>query len=172
MKTILVPVFFLISIIGSNAQSLKKYAVSNSGCSLYSYCDTKFKMEKSEDSSSVYTGECTKDEISYGIICVKLLNPVHILTMAEDLLISYADYLKKSFEITKAAGYGKGHRLNNDENTRGILDYWEDKDLEKWKIKAWTDGNYIGFMYVYSKKELPEAKVNAFLDSFRLPGMK
>jgi hypothetical protein len=171
MKTILVAASFLISIIKSDAQSLKKYPVSNSGCSMYSYCETKFKMEKSEDSSLVYTGECTKDEISYGIICVKLLNPVHMLSMAEDLLIAYGDYLKQSFSITKAAGYGKGHRLNNDENTRGILDYWEDKDQDKWKIKAWTDGKYIGFMYVYSKKTLPEAKVNAFLDSFRLPGM-
>ena len=112
-----------------------------------------------------------KDDISYGVVCVKLLNPVSDLTMAEDLLISYLDYLKENFNIINAAGYGKGHRLNNKENTRGILDYWEDKDKDKWKIKAWTDGKYIGFIYVYSKKELPEAKVNIFLDSFLLPGM-
>ena len=107
----------------------------------------------------------------YGVICVKLLLPVNNLVAAEDLLISYADYLRGSFEITKAIGYGKGHRLNNNENTRGITDYWEDAEKNKWKIKAWTDGNYIGFMYAYSKKELPEAKVNVFLDGLRLPGM-
>ena len=152
-------------------QSLKKYPIGNSGCSLYIYCEPKFTVEKSTDSSLVYTGECVKDDISYGIVCVKLLNPVSDLTMAEDLVISYLDYLKENFNIINAAGYGKGHRLNNKENTRGILDYWEDKDKDKWKIKAWTDGKFIGFMYAYSKKELPEAKVNVFLDSFRLPGM-
>jgi hypothetical protein len=172
MKTILIPVAFLLGILCTHAQSLKKYAISNSGCSIYSYCDTKFKMEKSEDSSSVYTGECTKDEISYGIICVKLLNPVHILTMAEDLLISYANFLKKNFEITKAAGYGRGNYLNNNEDTRGIVDYWEDAEKNKWKIKAWTDGKFIAFIYAYSKKDLPDTKVNLFLDSFRMPDMK
>jgi hypothetical protein len=128
-------------------------------------------VDLSEDSSKVYTGECMVADVSYGVICVKLLTPVTDLTMAEDLVISYLDYLKVSFDIKKATGYGKGHRLNNNENTRGILDYWEGKDLANWKVKAWTDGKFIGFMHAYSKKELPETKVNVFLDSFRLPGM-
>ena len=167
MKLTLVPVILLLSSQGYS-QSLKKVPIGNSGCSLYSYCETKFTVEKSTDSSLVYTGECVKDEVSYGAICVKLLHPVDDLTMAEDLVISYLDYLKESFGITKAAGYGKGHRLNNNEQTRGVIDYWEDKDLDHWKVKAWTDGQYIGFMYAYGKKELPESKVNVFLDSFRL----
>ncbi|MBK8311631.1 MAG: hypothetical protein IPL04_12780 [Chitinophagaceae bacterium] len=104
--------------------------------------------------------------------CVLLLNPVTDLVAAEDLLIAYVDYLKSSFSIKKSAGYGKGHRLNNNENTRGILDYWEDGEGDKWKIKAWTDGKYIGFMYAYSSKNLPEAKVNVFLEGFRLPSTK
>ena len=153
----------------SHSQMLKKYAISNSGCALYSYCEPKFEMSLSDDSSKVYTGECTVADVSYGVICVKLLTPITDLTMAEDLLISYADYLKRNFEIVKAAGYGKGHRLNNNEKTRGIIDYWEDAELDKWKIKAWTDGRNIGFMYAYSKKELPETKVNMYLDSFRMP---
>ena len=171
MKIILAGSIFLLSIFNGYTQSLKKYSISNSGCSLSIYCEPKFSVEKSNDSSLVYTGECVKDEVSYGVICVKLINPVPELTMAEDLLISYLDYLKESFEITKAAGYGKGHRLNDNEKTRGIIDYWEDNDKDNWKIKAWTDGNYIGIMYAYSKKPLPEAKVNVFLDSFRMPGM-
>jgi hypothetical protein len=171
MKTTFLLSFLVIATIAANGQSLKKYPISTSGCSLYSYCDAKYDVDLSEDSSKVYTGECMVADVSYGVICVKLLTPVTDLTMAEDLVISYLDYLKVSFDIKKAAGYGKGHRLNNNENTRGILDYWEDKNLDKWKVKAWTDGKFIGFMYAYSKKELPETKVNVFLESFRLPGM-
>jgi hypothetical protein len=171
MKTTFLLSFLLFAIISANSQSLKKYPISTSGCSLYSYCDAKYDVDLSEDSSKVYTGECMVAEVSYGVICVKLLTPVTDLTMAEDLVISYLDYLKVSFDIKKATGYGKGHSLNNNENTRGILDYWEGKDLANWKVKAWTDGKFIGFMYAYSKKELPETKVNVFLDSFRLPGM-
>ena len=160
----------LLIMLTTSAQSLKKYPVGNSGCNAYTYCEIKYELSKSADSSTIYSGECTKEDVNYGIICVKLLNPITELPLAEDMMIAYADYLKTSFEITKSMGYGRGHLLNNKENTRGIIDYWEDGEKNKWKIKAWTDGKFIGFLYVYSKKELPEPKVNAFLDSFRLPG--
>ncbi len=154
-----------------SAQSLKKYNLAGSGCSYYSYCEITFELSRSEDSSSIWTGECLKDDINYGIVCVKLLEPVSDLTMAEELMINYSDYLKTSFKITKTAGYGKGHRLLNKETTRGIIDYWGDMEKNNWKIKAWTDGKYIGFLFVYSLKELPESKINLFLDGYRFPGM-
>jgi len=130
-----------------------------------------FDVDKSEDSSMVYSSECEKDDVMYGVICVKLIDPVTDLQQAEDLAISYLGYLKLNFEIKKAVGYGKGHRLHDNENTRGIIDYWEDKEKNNWKVKAWTDGKFIGVLYAHSLKELPETKVNVFLDSFRLPGM-
>lgn len=161
----------LLIVLTTSAQSLKKYPVSNSGCFVYGYCEIKYELSKSADSSSIYSGECNKDEVTYGVICVKLLNPIPELPAAEDMMIAYADYLKTSFEITKSMGYGRGHLLNNKETTRGIIDYWSDLEKNNWKIKAWTDGKFIGFLYAFSKKELPEQKVNVFLDSFRLPGM-
>ena len=170
MKTILLPLVLLIAAT-IQGQNLRKYAISNSTCSLYNYCESKYDVDYSEDSSKVYTGECKVGDVTYGVICIKLLRSVDDLQAAEDLMVSYVDYLKVSFDIKSAAGYGKGHRLANNENTRGILDYWEDKTLDKWKIKAWTDGRFIGFLYAYSKKELPENKVNLFLESFRFPGM-
>ncbi|MBL7746219.1 MAG: hypothetical protein JNM19_02225 [Chitinophagaceae bacterium] len=162
--------FLLLTVHCCFSQTLKKYSIGASGCSAYIYCGPTFDLSKSQDSSTVYAGECTQDGVSYGVICVKLLSPVTDLDMAESLIIQYADFLKANFEITKSAGYGKGHRLNNNENTRGILDYWEDKEQNNWKIKAWTDGKYIGFLYAYSKKELPESKINLFLDGFRIAG--
>ncbi|MDZ4795002.1 MAG: hypothetical protein SGI83_12045 [Bacteroidota bacterium] len=171
MKIFLFAALYLLSAVSGSSQTLKKYPISNSGCSLYCYCPSKYEVAYSEDSSKVYTGECVMGDVTFGVICIKLLNPISDLSAAEELMISYVDFLKGSFEIQKANGYGKALRLNNNEMTRGILDYWEDKDLDKWKIKAWTDGNFIGFMFAYSKKDLPEQKVNVFLDSFRLPGM-
>lgn len=171
MKTTLLLAVLLLAGF-ANGQSFKKYPISNSTCSLYAYCPIKYDVDYSEDSSKVFTGECTSGEVTYGVICIQLLKPITDLNAAEEMMISYIDYLKVSFDIKKAAGYGKGHTLANNENTRGILDYWEDKSQDKWKIKSWTDGKFIGFMYAYSKKELPEAKVNVFLESFRFPGMK
>ena len=80
------------------------------------------------------------------------------------------EFLKKTFDIVSAAGYGKGHRLQGKENTRGIIDCWKDKEGYGWKIKAWTEGKFIGVLYVYAKGSLNEtSKVNVFLDGFRLP---
>ena len=166
---------FLLCFLFSHAQSLKKVPISdsfnNSGCYLYTYCDFQFETEYSEDSSLVYVSECEKDDMTYGVICVKLLTPADNLDRAEESLINYLDYLKTSYKISKSAGYGKGHRLAGNENTRGVLDYWEDSDKNNWKIKAWTNGKFIGVLYVYSAKELPESKLNVFLEGFRFPGM-
>ena len=160
---------FIGIVVCSSAQSLKKYPVGSSGCSVYLFCNPAFDESYSEDSSKVYTTECSKDSVYYGVICVKLLNAVTDINQAENLVVAYLDYLKKAFNIEHAVGYGKGNRLNNNENTRGVIDYWKDKDNNNWKVKAWTDGKFIGVMYAYAKKELPETKADVVLNSFRFP---
>lgn len=171
MKKWLLPSFFLIANCCSG-QTIKKYSISNSGCSIYMYCEPpRFDIDKSEDSSLVYTSECPANGVLYGVICIKLLEAVNDLKKAEELVSDYLDYLKLNFEIKKATGYGKDHRLNNNENTRGIIDYWEDAQKNNWKVKAWTDGKFIGVLYAHSVKELPETKVDVFLNGLRFPGM-
>lgn len=157
----------------AHAQVMKKYAISNSGCQAYFYCDPGgFGYSYSEDSSVVWTGECEQGEVKYGCICVKLSQPTSDLQSAEDLLVSYLDYLKDMFEIEESTGYGKGHRLQNREDTRGIIDYWKDSDGNQWKIKAWSDGKFIGVLYTYSQKELNDSKTDLYLNGFRFQGMK
>ena len=168
-RTSLLFVLLLLTVSGFT-QTLKKIPISRSGCSLYSYCAIpQIETSKSRDSSVVYTGECSIDKLTYGVICVKLVNPPETLEQAEELLTAYLDYLKSSFGITQAAGYGKGHRLNKNESTRGLLDYWQDADKNRWKVKGWTNRYFIGVMYAYSQQELPEQKVNVFLDGLRFP---
>jgi hypothetical protein len=171
MKTLFL-LLFASACFRGGAQSLKKYNIGNSGCSLYTYCATKFSMDYSDDSSKVYTGECSVGGVSYGVICIKLLNQVPDLADAEDLMISYLTHLKGSFNIIKSAGYGYGHHVKDREDTRGVIDYWTDNTGDQWKIKSYTDGKFIGFMYAYSSQQLPENKVDVFLDSFRLPATK
>lgn len=162
----------IICFSSTHAQKLKKYPVSNSGATVHMYCDPgKFNFDYSQDSSKVYTAECETAGITYGVICIRLLNPIEGLPEAEEMMISYLDFLKADFHVKKSAGYGKGHVLNKNINTRGIIDYWTDTEEQQWKVKAWTDGKFIGVLFAHSKIELPESKVNVFLDSFRLPGM-
>jgi hypothetical protein len=155
-------------------QSLKKYSIGLSGCSAYFFCDPgAFSQSFSEDSSTIYTGECRPaDSLSYGVICVKLKEAVKPGEEAEELMIAYLDYLKTVLNIASSAGYGKGHTMEKKPEVRGIIDYWKDKDGDEWKIKSWTDGKFIAFMYVYADGILNETeRLNVFLNGFRFPGM-
>ena len=172
MRSIIAVIVSLLLANSSYGQSLKKYPISSSGCSAYFYCDPgAFEMTKSPDSSDVFTGECASDNMKYGVICVKMKGRVTDLEKSEGVLISYMDYLKTAFKITRSAGYGKGHRLKNRDDNRGVIDYWEDADKLNWKVKGWTDGKYIVFMYISSAKLLNETKGDIFLNSLVLPGM-
>lgn len=156
-----------------SAKDAAKVAISNTGCTLEVFCfPGRFDAYDLEDGSTVYADDCEKEGVTYGIYCVKLKKPVTNLAAAEDSAIIYLDFLKLDYGIVKAKGYNKGHKLNKDENTRGIFDTWEDVDKNKWKIKAWTNGNFICILHVHSSKELPEKKTEIFLEGLRFPGMK
>ena len=175
MRKITLLLSLTMTIISANSQNIKKIQIKDSnnesGCSVYSFCDLKFQTSYSEDSSLLFTGECTVDSLNNGVICVKLRDAISTLNDAEALLINYLDFLKTSFSITKSAGYGKGHQLRNNEKTRGVIDYWEDGEHNNWKVKAWTDGRYIAVLIVIAANEIPEAKANVFHDGFAFPGL-
>lgn len=171
MKPILSFVAALLLTMTSSAQSLKKVYIGTFSVSYYAFCTPTFIKDYSQDSLLLYVGECEKDGVTYGVICVQFNETVSDMNQAEGMVVDYLDFLKKNFDITKSVGYGKGNHLGDNENTRGVTDYWEDKDKNNWKIKGWTDGKYIAVLYGYSAKELDETKLNIFLDSLKFPGM-
>lgn len=167
-------IFLLLAVYeAGSSQSLKKVLIQNTGnstgCSVYAFCNLTFENSYSDDSSMVFTAECNKDSVSFGVICVKLHEAIENLNDAEELTAKYLDYLKSSFSIQKSAGYGKGNQLRNNANTRGITDYWEDKEKNSWKVKAWTDKKYIAVLYAYSARSLPETRIDVFLNSMNFP---
>ena len=99
---------------------------------------------------------------------VKLFDAIGNPEDAEATAIAYADYLKEQVGIVKSAGYGKGHVLASNPKVKGFIDYWEDKNGESWKIKCFTDGKYITFLYA-TGANLNEQKINIFLDGIRYP---
>lgn len=156
-----------------SAQDPTRVAISTTGCSVEVFCfPGRFDAYDLEDGSTVYADDCEKDGVTWGIYCVKLKKPLTDLSAAEDTMITYLDFLKLDYGIVKGKGYDKGHKLNKDDNTRGIFDTWEDADNNKWKIKAWTNGRFICVLHVHSSKELPDKKTGIFLEGLLFPGMK
>lgn len=158
---------------GQIKQEGTRIPISNTGCTVQVVCfPGRFDVYDLEDGSTVYAEDCEKDGTTYGIYCVKLKQPVNNLNNAEDTVKSYLDFLKLDYGIVKAKGYNSGHKLQGDDNTRGIFDTWEDVDGNKWKLRAWTNGSFVCVLYAYSNKELPEKKTEMFLNGLLFPGMK
>lgn len=171
-RLIILVSLLLVSITGFT-QDATRVAISTTGCSVEVFCfPGRFDAYDLEDGSTVYADDCEKDGVTWGIYCVKLKKPIADLSAAEDTVITYLDFLKLDYGIVKGKGYDKGHKLNKDDNTRGIFDTWEDADKNKWKIKAWTNGQFICVLHVHSGKELPDKKTGTFLESLLFPGMK
>jgi hypothetical protein len=173
MKKLAFMACILLALSSTQAQSLKKYPIGNSGCSVYMYCDPgEFEISYSQDSATIFSSECEKKPLNYSVICVKLREPVAAGDDAEGLLISYLDYLKTAFHIKSSAGYGKGHTLEKKPEARGVIDYWNDADGVAWKVKGWTDGKFIAVLAVYGKGKVDiTPKEDLFLNGFRFPGM-
>lgn len=173
MRNFLPAFLLLFLLVNSFAQDPSKVTISNTGCTVEVYCfPGRFDVYDIEDASTVYASDCEKDGVKYGIYCVKLKKPLMNLKAAEDTIIAYLDFLKLDFGIVKTKGYDKGHKLNKNDDTRGVYDTWEDGDNNKWKVRAWTNGTFICIMHMHSEKEMPDKKVDVFLNGLRFPGMK
>ena len=173
MRNLIMWLLFILISCDMTAQEASKVAISNTGCTLQVFCfPGRFDAYDLEDGSTVYADDCEKESITYGIYCVKLKTPIKDLEAAQDTMVTYLDFLKLDLGIVKGKGYERGYRLNKDENTRGIKDTWEDVEKNKWKVRTWTNGNFICILHVHSSKDLPEKKTEIFLEGLRFPGMK
>lgn len=147
-----------------------KTAISTSGCFAYlPVSDAIFDVSYSPDSSIVYTGDFPVDDYHYALIVVKLKDTYLAgKEEKENMLISYLDFLKESFSIEGAAGYGMGRMLESNPDAIGILDYWEDTDKDQWVVEGWADGSTIAVMMIYGPGEFPNTNVaNIYLEGFR-----
>lgn len=164
---------FLVFSVISRAQDPNKVAISTTGCTVQVWClPGRFDSYDLDDGSTVFADDCEKDGVTWGIYCVKLKKPIADLDAAQDSVITILDFLKLDYGIVRGKGYDKGHKLHKDENTRGVFDTWEDAEKNKWKIRGWTNGQFICILHVHSEKELPDKKTEIFLEGLRFPGMK
>jgi len=150
----------------------QKTNISTSGCTAYMPAEPgSFDKSISPDSSIVYTGLSKFDGFDFGVITIKLNIPITSGTKdIEELLIAYMDYLKKEFKVANSVGYGKGHQLESEPKATGIIDYWKTEKGDEITVKAWGNGEYIGFLYIQGATEYPNSNVvHLYLDGFRFP---
>lgn len=177
MKHLLLIINMLVFSMGISAQdsgnNLRKFEIGESGCSVYLPASSvDWEKSVSEDGSDVYTGEVTKDGFYHFVIAVKFSEPFTDLTSTEleDLLISYLDYLKGQFSISGSAGYGKGHPVEGNDISAGVIDFWESDDGTQWSVKGQVTRTHIGIVGVYGSSDPSDNPfTNVVLNGFVFP---
>lgn len=181
MKSVSITLLALMLSLTAFAQSqpvprFAKYAVAKTGCSVYLPGDPgQFELTLSQDSSEVYTGEVQQGEFYFAVIVVKFTpataSEIESQEDKELLMESYMDYLKEQFSIEEAAGYGRGHTMDDAPKAAGVIDYWTGDDKTEYAVKSWCDGQYLSVLLLYGPKEYPHYNAqNMFLNGFRFPG--
>jgi hypothetical protein len=171
IKNIIILFFVLLFAFNTKAQygNFRKYQVAQTGCYCYMPADPgNFEEQKSEDGQLMYLAEVEVNDNLFGIIMVVLNKEFSTYSANDlkDLLVSYMDFLKESFEVTGSAGYGYGHTLSSNLKAQGIIDYWQCKEGKEIAVKGWIDNNTLAFLYVKGK-ELPNPNVQSmFLNGF------
>lgn len=171
------PLFFLFFSLGAQPESppkipkLTKMKIGTSGCAAYfPEGMPAFELTKSEDGSDVYTAETVVDDFFFSCITVKFLQPFSDASPEEmeELLVSYLDFLEDEFDILSSAGVGKGHRMDDSPDVRGVLDYWADTEDTQYAVKGWVNQRALGVMILYGPSEYPHFNVQKmYLDGFR-----
>lgn len=162
-------IFLLLSFAyWAEAQKPRLYTIGQTGCTFYSYCEN-FNIEKtlSEDGSSVYTGECVFNSVSYGIVCVQLLVPISTDSAAISVVKAYVEYLRSELKIKAVTDQRSGFRLENDLSSIGSAENWRDDTDNQWNVKTWTNKKVIAVLYSYDRETPPIFETESFQNSFR-----
>lgn len=174
LRSVLSLVFIVLcSVSFSQAQPKPaRYNIGKSGCTVsFPVAPAPAESNFSEDSSMVYTISATKDKFNYDVIVVKFKESVASESRAE-LLQSYMDYLKKSFEMGNTSDYAKGLKLAADATVIGMSCSWT-KDNEHGKMCGWVRGDYLAVLLFSGENEFPAGTVVPnFLNSIKFPGTK
>lgn len=151
--------------------TLTRIEVPGCGCAVYGPKELTFgPPEKSPDQADVWTGDTPVGRWHFGAVVVKFAEPFAEASPddLENVLVAYLRFLQGQLGITNTVGVGRGHTQADHPSARGVIDYWTDKDGDRWAVKGWVDANRLAVMFVYGPDDYPLFSVQqVFLDGFR-----
>lgn len=106
--------------------------------------------------------ECKENDVTYGVIAIKLKNRYVSLNEAEKVLLEFMQQLQPAFAIKYTSGISITHERNNNKTT--VIDYWQDEKQKDWKVKGCTDGKAITVWYIKNISCVPVYKEDCFLN--------
>jgi hypothetical protein len=143
----------------------RRTRIGDTNCSLLFSPDASFDFTKSKDGDQLYFSEYTEKQITYGVLCARLAEPLP-MDEASEVLNNYLNRLRKPFYALYNTGADMCEYSGYKEECVKIIDYWQDEYQLDWKVKGYTDGQTIAVLYVKNITALNVEKQDEFLDSF------
>lgn len=110
----------------------------------------------------VQASECRDNEVTYGVIAIKLKHCCRNLQEAESILIKFMQQLQPTFAIQHSTG--NVITTKSYKNKTSVIDYWQDEEKRDWKVKGCTDGKTIAVLYIKNISFIPVSKEECFLN--------
>jgi hypothetical protein len=104
------------------------------------------KRAQTKTGDIMHVSECSKNEVTYGVILITLKRPYANVGEAGRVLSEFINQLQSSFGIQHTTGAVIA--CNHFRNSLTLVDYWQDVEKKDWKVKGWTDGGTIGVVYI------------------------
>ena len=139
--------------------------IGDTNCSVNFSPDAVFDFTESEEGDQLYFAEYTEKNVSYGVLCAKVHSTLP-LEEAQEVMGTYLNRLRKPFNALYNTGVDLCQTWDKDDTSIKMVDYWQDEDNLDWKVKGYTDGEFIAVLYVKNINEITVEKQDEFLDSF------
>jgi hypothetical protein len=144
----------------SRERRFKRTLIDEKGCSLLFAPSAEFE-HTTNDGDTIFFSEHEEDNICYGVVIATLDKKL----CTDDSVVILEDYLHRLRKPYKAR-FNTG--VVSCPSSHIVLeDYWQDKEMIDWKVKAYSDGKTMAVLYVKNINEAEVEKQEAFLNSFR-----
>ncbi len=94
----------------------------------------------------MHVRECSENDVTYGMITIKLKNQLLHSNEAEKALMCFINRLQHTFAIRHTTGLQTETFLR--QNKTAVTHYWQDAERQDWKVKGWTDGKAVMVLYI------------------------
>jgi hypothetical protein len=126
------------------------------------------RFNKTKTGDLLQVSECKENDVTFGVITIKLKERYINLAEAETVLIHFMQQLQPLFAIMHTTGVSATTKKAC--HTSALVDYWQDVERQDWKVKGWTNGRSMAVLYIKNIGNVPIAKEERFLNGTSFAG--
>jgi hypothetical protein len=120
------------------------------------------RFNKTKTGDLLQVSECKENDVTFGVIAIRLKERYCNLNEAENVLIHFMQQLQPVFAIMHTTGVCTTNKMAT--HTTAVIDYWQDVERKDWKVKGWTNGRSMAILYIKNIGRVPVAKEEHFLN--------